>query len=49
MFRSSSDSTDLIGGVLAEAILGGDAWGGSLAHMGMQMGMQMDMCMELRM
>ena len=38
-----------LGGVLAEAILGGGAWGGSLAHMGMQMGMQMGMCMELRM
>ena len=38
-----------LGGVLAEAILGGGAWGGSLAHMGMQMGMQMDMRMELRM
>ena len=38
-----------LGGVLAEAILGGGAWGGSLAHMGMQMGTQMGMCMELRM
>ena len=38
-----------LGGVLAEAILGGGAWGGSLAHMGMQMGMQMRMRMELRM